>query len=88
MWPNVSFKACVSLFTFILDDLSIGESRVLKSRTVIVLLSISPVMAVSICLIYLGAPMFGVCLAVELVGHWVELGLTVETEISQRVLTN
>ena len=26
---NVSFKACVSLFIFILDDLSIGESGVL-----------------------------------------------------------
>ena len=38
---NVSFKACVSLFIFILDDLSIGESVVLKSPTIIVLLSIS-----------------------------------------------
>ena len=27
----LSFKACVSLFIFILDDLSIGESGVLKS---------------------------------------------------------
>ena len=45
---NVSFKACVFLFIFILDDLSIGESGVLKSPTMIVLLSISPFMAVSI----------------------------------------
>ena len=51
---NVSFKACVSLFIFILGDLSIGESQVLKSPTMIVLLSISPFMAVSICLIYWG----------------------------------
>ena len=39
---TVSFKACVSLFIFILDDVSIGESGVLKSPTMIVLLSISP----------------------------------------------
>ena len=54
---NVSFKACVSVFIFILDDLSIGESGVLKSPTMIVLKSISPFMAVSICLMYWGAPM-------------------------------
>ena len=54
---NVSFKACVSLFIFILDDLSLGESGVLKFPTMIVLLSISPFMAViSICLMYWGAP--------------------------------
>ena len=50
--PTVSFKACVSLFTSILDDLSIGESGVLKSPTIIVLLLISPFMAVSICPMY------------------------------------
>ena len=50
--PNVSFKACVSLFICILDDLSIVESGVLKSPTVIVLLLISPFMAVSFCLKY------------------------------------
>ena len=33
---NVSFKACVSFFIFILDDLSIGGSGVLKSPTMIV----------------------------------------------------
>ena len=49
---NVSFKAFVSLFIFILDDLSIVVSGVLKSPTMIVLLSISPFMAVSICLMY------------------------------------
>ena len=56
---NISFKACVSLFIFILDDLSIGESGVLKTSTMIVLLLISPFMAVSICLMYWGAPMLG-----------------------------
>ena len=31
----MSFKACVSLFIFILDDLSIGESEVLKKEILI-----------------------------------------------------
>ena len=56
---NVSFKTCVSLFIFCLDYLSIGVSEVLKSPTIIVLLSISPFMSVSVCLMYWGAPMLG-----------------------------
>ena len=52
-------KACFSLFIFCLDYLSIGVSGVLKSPTIIVLLSISPFMAVSICLMYWGDPMLG-----------------------------
>ena len=47
---NISFKTCVSLLIFCFDDLSIGVSGVLRSPTIIVLLSISPVMSVSICL--------------------------------------
>ena len=38
---KVSFKACISLLIFCLDDLSIDESGVLKSSTIIVLLSTS-----------------------------------------------
>ena len=49
---NVSFKTCVSLLIFWVDDLSIGVSVVLKSPTITVLLSISPFMSVSDCLIY------------------------------------
>ena len=45
-------KSSVSLFIFILDDLSIGVSEVLKSPTIIVLLSISCFIAVSSCLMY------------------------------------
>ena len=41
---NVSFKTCVSLLIFCFDDLSIGASGVLKSPTMIVLLSVSPFM--------------------------------------------
>ena len=56
IWSNVSFKVCISLLIFYFDDLPIGESRVLKYPTIIVLLSISPRMFVSICLMYWGAP--------------------------------
>jgi len=45
---NVSFKVCISLLIFSFDDLSIGISEVLKSLTV--LLSISPLMSASLCL--------------------------------------
>ena len=45
---NVLFKTCVSLLIFCFDDLSIGVSGV--SHTIIVLLSISPFMSVSLCL--------------------------------------
>ena len=49
---NVSFKTCISLLIFCFDDLSIGVSGVLKSPTIIVLLSISLLMPVSVCLMY------------------------------------
>ena len=49
---NVTFKTCVSLLIFCIDDLSIGVSGMLKSPTIIVLLSISPFMSVSVCLMY------------------------------------
>ena len=49
---NVSLKTCVSLLIFCFDDLSIGVSQVLKSPTIIVLLSNSPFMSVSVCLMY------------------------------------
>ena len=42
------FKTCVSLLIFCFDDLSIGVSGVLKSSTIIVLLSISPFMSVRV----------------------------------------
>ena len=47
---SVSFKTCVSLLIFCFDDLFIGVSEVLKSPTVIVLLSVSPFISVSVCL--------------------------------------
>ena len=56
---NVSFNTCVSLMIFCFDDLSIGVSGVLNSPTIIVLLSSSPFMSVSVCLMYRGASMLG-----------------------------
>ena len=55
---NVSFKACVSLFIFMLYDLSTCESGVLNSYYDCVTVDF-PFMAVSICLMYWGAPMLG-----------------------------
>ena len=49
---NISFKTCLSLLIFCFDDLFIGVSGVLKSPTIIVLLSVSPFMCVSVCLMY------------------------------------
>jgi len=56
---NVLFKTSVSLLIFYFDDLSIGVSGVLKSPTIIVLLSISPFMSVSVYIMYWGALMLG-----------------------------
>ena len=57
---NISFKTvfqkkktdCVSLLIYSFGDLSIGVSGLLKSPPIIVLLSISPFMSVSVCLMY------------------------------------
>ena len=49
---NVSFKTSVSLLIFCFNDLSTDVSGVLKSPTIIVLLSVSPFMSVSVCLMF------------------------------------
>ena len=49
---NISIKTCVSLLIFCFDDLSFGVSVVLKSPTIIVLLSISPFPSVSVCHVF------------------------------------
>ena len=49
---NVSFKTCISLLILCFYDLSIGVSGVLMSPAFIVLLSVSPFMSVSVCLMY------------------------------------
>ena len=59
IWSNASFRACVSLLLFCLDDLYIAVSGVLKSPTIIVLLTISPFKVFASYLIYCGDPMLG-----------------------------
>ena len=44
-----------------MDDLSIGISGVLKSPSIVFLLSVSRFMVVCICLMYSGAPVLGAC---------------------------
>lgn len=53
IWSIVMFKPTVSLLIYCLDDLSIVESEVLKSPTIIVLLFISSFSSISVCFIYL-----------------------------------
>ena len=56
-WSNLSFKTTISLHIFYLDDLFIDVREVLKSPTIIELLSISPFLSINSCFIYLCAPM-------------------------------
>ena len=46
------YKFSVSLLIFCLDDQSIFENGVLKSPTIIVLLSVCPFSSVNICFVY------------------------------------
>ena len=52
IFSNILFKTCVSLLIFCFDDPSVGVGGVSKSSTIIVLLSVSPFMSVSACLVY------------------------------------
>ena len=44
--------------------------RMLKSSTIILLLSISPFMSVNICFIYLSAPVFGAYILINVVSFY------------------
>ena len=56
---RVLLSDTISLLIFCLEDLSIFDSGVLKSPTIIVLLSISFLKSSKIFFMYLGAPMLG-----------------------------
>ena len=72
-WCNVSFKACFSLLIFYLDDLSIGESGVLKYPTITGLLLISPFMAVNICFFVLSCSCVGcIIFKIVLFSSWID----------------
>ena len=65
-------KSDISILIFCLDDLSI-VSGVLKSPTMILLLSISPFKYVNICFIYLGAPLLGAFTFMNVVSsYWID----------------
>ena len=59
MWSSMSFKATVSFMIFCLDDLSVDMSGVLKSSTIILLLSILFLYVCFTCFIYYGALILG-----------------------------
>ena len=65
----ICLKVCIFLLIFCLDDLSFDISGVLKSATVIVLLSTSPSLAVSSCFIYSGTLILGVFIVGEGKGY-------------------
>ena len=69
----MSFKITVSLLIFSLDDLSIDVTGVLKSPTIIVLLSVFPFMFVNICFMYLVAPVLGAYMFTFVVSsYWID----------------
>ena len=60
-----------------LEDLSIFDSGVLKSPTIIVLLSISFLKSCKTFFMYLGAPMFGACIYTMFMSCWLILPLSI-----------
>ena len=64
------FSIRISLLIFCLEDLSIIDSGVLKSPTIIVLLSISFLKSPKIFLMYLGAPMLGAYIFTMFMPFW------------------
>ena len=75
IWADVSWKASFSLLIFCLDDLSIDTSGVLSPLlSIIVLLSISPIMFHNICFIYLGVAMFNAYIfTIAISSSWIDL---------------
>ena len=67
----------VSLLIFCLEDLSIFDSSVLKSPTIIVLLSISFLKSSKIFCMYLGAPMVGAYIFTMFMSSWWILPLSI-----------
>ena len=70
IWYGTLFSAAISLVIFCLEDLSIVGSWVLKSPTIIVLVSISFLKSSKIFLIYLGAPMLGAHMFTMFTASW------------------
>ena len=67
---RVVLSDTISLLIFCLEDLSIFYSGVLKSPTIIVLLSISFLKSSKIFFMYLGAPMLGTYIFTTFMSSW------------------
>ena len=55
-------QICCSLLAFCVNDQSSIENGILKFSVIIVLLSVFSSVSVNICLMYLGVPIWGVCI--------------------------
>ena len=71
------FNAAISLLIFCLEDLPIFDSGVLKSPTIIVLLSISLLNSSKIFFVYLGAPVLGAYIFTMFMSTWWILPLSI-----------
>ena len=71
------FSDTISLLIFCLEDLSIFDSGVLKSSTIIVLLSICFLKSSKIFFMYLGAPMLGAYIFTTFMSSWWILPLSI-----------
>ena len=74
---RVLLSDTISLLIFCLEDLSIFDSRVLKSPTIFVLLSISFLKSSKIFCMYLGAPMLGPYIFTMFMFSWWILPLSI-----------
>ena len=74
---RVLFSYTISLLIFGLEDLSILDSGVLKSRAIIVLLSISFLKSSRIFFMYVGAPMLGAYTVTMFMSSWWILPLSI-----------
>ena len=74
---RVLLSDTISLLIFCFEDLSIFDSGVLKSPTVIVLPSISFLKSSKIFFMYLGHPLFGAYIFIMLMSSWWILPLSI-----------
>ena len=74
---RVLLSDTISFVIFCLEDLSIFDSEVLKSPTIIVLLSITFLKSSKIFFMYLGAPMLGAYIFTMFMSSWWILALSI-----------
>ena len=77
IWYMTLFNVAICLLIFCLENLSIFDSGVLKSPTIIVLLSISFLKSSKIFFVYLGASMLGAYIFTMFMSSWWILPLSI-----------